>query len=93
MEGEEEGAVNFGKSIIVPSFQELIKQHLSQIPPRYLRSEQEGTSIFSHLVPVIDIHKLAHGHGDSADSELEKLHSACRDWGFFQVFSLLIIQL
>ncbi|KAI4357405.1 hypothetical protein L6164_001354 [Bauhinia variegata] len=87
MEEEEEEAVNFGKSIIVPIVQELTKQYLTQIPPHYLRLEQEGTSLLSHdsLVPVIDIHKLARGHGDSVDSELEKLHSACRDWGFFMI--------
>ncbi|CAN1747243.1 hypothetical protein LINPERHAP1_LOCUS3029 [Linum perenne] len=38
----------------------------------------------THQIPVIDMIKLAGGGGDDADEESAKLHSACKDWGFFQ---------
>ncbi|KAL3522613.1 hypothetical protein ACH5RR_015447 [Cinchona calisaya] len=79
--------VNFGKSIIVPSVQELSKERISKIPPRYVHHDQESP-IVSHenllpTVPVIDIQALL--SENSMDSELEKLHLACKEWGFFQV--------
>ncbi|TMW83855.1 hypothetical protein EJD97_000593 [Solanum chilense] len=76
--------LNFGKSLLVPSVQELAKQHLTTIPDRYLRPEQETPVISAGAeVPVIDVQKLI--SGDSMDSELQKLHSACQQWGFLQV--------
>ncbi|CAN1174163.1 S-norcoclaurine synthase 1 [Linum perenne] len=41
----------------------------------------------THQIPVIDMIKLAGGGGDDADEESAKLHSACKDWGFFQVIN------
>ncbi|KAL5774127.1 hypothetical protein ACOSP7_011684 [Xanthoceras sorbifolium] len=86
----EEEVVNFGKSLIVPSVQELAKQPIINIPPRYLRSDLEPPILHHHTclssVPIIDFHKLA-ATGDSMDCELERLHSACKDWGFFQVIN------
>ncbi|XVF27405.1 hypothetical protein REPUB_Repub14bG0104100 [Reevesia pubescens] len=84
--------VNFGKSITVPSVQELAKEHITKIPPRYVRPDQKPHTFLAaadHIhqlpsVPVIDLQKLA-ANGDFIDSELERLHSACKDWGFFQV--------
>lgn len=77
-------AVNFGKSMIVPSVQELARQPLDKIPTRYSQ-HLSGETTASHLsVPVVDLRGLAAG----IDSELQKLHSACRDWGFFQVLYL-----
>ncbi|WRX27230.1 Non-hem dioxygenase N-terminal domain - like 10 [Theobroma cacao] len=79
--------VNFGKSIIVPSVQELAKEPITKIPHRYLRPEQEPHSVLGDellpSVPIIDLQKLV--AGDFVDSELERLHSACKDWGFFQL--------
>lgn len=78
--------MNFGKSLLVPSVQELAKQHLTIIPDRYLRPEQETPVISAGAeVPVIDVQKLI--SGDSMDSELQKLHSACQQWGFLQVIN------
>ncbi|KAJ7968836.1 2-oxoglutarate (2OG) and Fe(II)-dependent oxygenase superfamily protein [Quillaja saponaria] len=80
--------VNFGKSIIVPSVQELAKEPITQIPPRYLRPYQDSSIVSDDSslpsVPVIDLQKLQ-VDGDFMDSELERLHSACKEWGFFQV--------
>ncbi|KAH7545091.1 hypothetical protein FEM48_Zijuj01G0056500 [Ziziphus jujuba var. spinosa] len=88
MEAERE-AVNFGKSLIVPSVQELAKQPLDKIPPRYSQQHFWEPHILSAAmsylsVPVIDLQRL--NTEDSMDSELHKLHSACTDWGFFQVY-------
>ncbi|XP_016559575.2 uncharacterized protein LOC107859170 [Capsicum annuum] len=76
----------FGKSVLVPSVQELAKQNLTNIPARYVRQGQESPAVSAgSAVPVIDIQKLI--SGDSMDSELQKLHSACQQWGFLQVIN------
>lgn len=78
--------LNFGKSLLVPSVQELAKQHLTNIPARYVRSEQETPVISAgESVPVIDLQKLI--SGDAMDSELQKLHLASQQWGFLQVIN------
>jgi len=78
------GKLYFGKSLLVPSVQELAKQHLTNIPARYVHPEQETPVISTGAsVPVIDLQKLI--SGDSMDSELQELHSACQQWGFLQV--------
>ncbi|XP_059289635.1 protein SRG1-like [Lycium ferocissimum] len=81
--------LNFGKSLLVPSVQELAKEHLTNIPARYVHSEQESPAICAGAsvptVPVIDLQKLI--SGDSMNSELQKLHSACQEWGFLQVIN------
>ncbi|XP_076915316.1 oxoglutarate-dependent flavonoid 7-O-demethylase 1-like [Bidens hawaiensis] len=76
-----------GTSILVPSVQELAKKHPINVPSRYVRHDQEPQVIPSSLpqVPIIDMERLA--FEDSGDSELEKLHLACKDWGFFQVIN------
>ncbi|NP_001352380.1 protein SRG1-like [Solanum lycopersicum] len=76
--------LNFGNSLLVPSVQELAKQHLTNIPDRYVRPQQESLVVSSGAsVPVIDLQKLI--SGNTIDSELQKLHSACQEWGFLQV--------
>nr|XP_043609594.1 protein SRG1-like [Erigeron canadensis] len=74
-----------GSSILVPSVQELAKERLDKVPPRYIRLEDPlvVSSLPSSLpeVPIIDMEKL------SSESELEKLHLACKDWGFFQIIN------
>ncbi|OIT21174.1 PREDICTED: protein SRG1-like isoform X2 [Nicotiana attenuata] len=81
--------VNFGKSLLVPSVQELANEHLTNIPARYVRPEQESPAVsdgtVGPTVPVIDLKKLV--SGDSMDSELQKLHSACQHWGFLQLIN------
>ncbi|GLT50664.1 hypothetical protein SLA2020_241340 [Shorea laevis] len=92
MDSSDTDVVNFGKSIIVPSVQELAKQPITKIPPRYIRPEQSPPPVTGDLlsppvpsVPVIDLHKLV--NPDSVSSELDSLHSACKEWGFFQVIN------
>ncbi|KAK6264531.1 hypothetical protein SCA6_019965 [Theobroma cacao] len=81
-----------GASLLVPCVQELAKEHLIEVPSRYLRSTDEDPAPFlsnanSSLlqVPVIDMQKLSSKH--LKDSESEKLHHACKEWGFFQLIN------
>ncbi|KAK3431070.1 hypothetical protein EUGRSUZ_E02880 [Eucalyptus grandis] len=75
-----------GSSLPVPSVQEFAKEAITELPPRYIRTDLDhGTSLLQ--VPVIDLSKLSSSDGDLTESELEKLHSACRDWGFFQLIN------
>ncbi|KAK3431060.1 hypothetical protein EUGRSUZ_E02895 [Eucalyptus grandis] len=82
-----------GGSLPVPSVQELAKEAITEVPPRYVRPDQDhsfmhadlGTSLLQ--VPVIDLSKLSSSNEDLMESELENLHVACRDWGFFQLIN------
>jgi len=76
-------------SILVPSVQELAKEPLTNVPDRYVLQDQE-TGLLSNTtslpqVPVIDLAKLLSQDINLKRHELEKLHYACKDWGFFQV--------
>ncbi|KAF4347021.1 hypothetical protein G4B88_011448 [Cannabis sativa] len=82
--------VNFGKSIIVPSVQELAKLPLLHLPPRYCHCFQQSPinsndPLSIPSIPIIDLHRL--GTTEFTDSEVQRLHSACREWGFFQVIN------
>lgn len=87
--------VNFGRSLIVPSVQELAKQPLINIPPRYVHhdhhledsSHYDSSRPIFQSVPIIDLGNLIYGES-LYDYELEKLHKACQQWGFFQVITL-----
>ncbi|XP_004488689.1 protein SRG1-like [Cicer arietinum] len=76
-----------GTSLLVPSVQELAKENISEVPPRYIQSQHEGlvlTKIDNILeIPIIDMHRLL--SLEFGSSELTKLHLACKDWGFFQL--------
>ncbi|CAL1376102.1 unnamed protein product [Linum trigynum] len=76
-----------GGSLPVPNVQQLASSS-NDVPIRYIRPELELERVSSDdeyvQVPVIDMRKLA---GDDDDGESAKLHSACRDWGFFQVIN------
>ncbi|KAJ4976225.1 hypothetical protein NE237_001331 [Protea cynaroides] len=79
----------FGGSA-VPNVQELVKEHINTIPARYIRSDQETSIISSDAasilsLPAIDLPKLL--SAESMDSELSRLHSACQEWGFFQLIN------
>ncbi|KAK4857880.1 hypothetical protein QYF36_007580 [Acer negundo] len=75
-------------AVAVPFVQELAKKPLINIPPRYVRPDQDPAPLLSlnssssSQIPVIDMQKLL-SH-DFMDSELQKLHHACKEWGFFQ---------
>ncbi|KAK7307009.1 hypothetical protein VNO77_39695 [Canavalia gladiata] len=79
----------FGTSLLVPSVCELAKQPITEIPEQYLHPNQDPT-VISHTTlpqaPIIDLNKLLY----EDVTELEKLDHACKEWGFFQFFSLPI---
>ena len=79
----------YGGSIPVDNVQALASsKDLKDIPSRYIRPEIELDVVLtdeSLQIPVIDISKLAVVGQPGYDDELENLHVACRDWGFFQV--------
>ncbi|KAI3824387.1 hypothetical protein L1987_05845 [Smallanthus sonchifolius] len=86
---EPKGTV-LGGSLLVPNVQELAKEPLTRVPHRYVRPDQDSPIISSlpssrPQVPIIDMEHLL--SQDSVHSEVEKLHLACRDWGFFQLIN------
>ncbi|KAJ1430556.1 Oxoglutarate/iron-dependent dioxygenase [Sesbania bispinosa] len=77
-------------SLVVPSVQEIVNGTLTKVPERYVRPHHERpiiSTITTPLpqVPVIDLSKLL--SQDLKGPELEKLHSACKHWGFFQLIN------
>ncbi|CAI0452029.1 unnamed protein product [Linum tenue] len=89
---EDPELTKLGSSLQVACVQELAKNPIAAIPPRYLRPDQEPTNATSPLsIPVIDLQKLlsTSHHDDDGDlkPELDSLHAACRDWGFFQLMN------
>ncbi|XP_076893114.1 protein SRG1-like [Bidens hawaiensis] len=77
--------INFGRSLIVPSVQELAKRSMTKIPPQYVRHYHHPASDDARAmsVPVVDLHCLLEG----SCTELDKLHAASKEWGFFQVIN------
>ncbi|KAF3676327.1 Protein SRG1 [Capsicum annuum] len=74
----------------VPSVQEMAKKKLVTIPPRYVRDDQDHSVASSNKeVPVIDMQRLinSNDHDDSMNIELQKLHFAAQEWGFFQLIN------
>ncbi|CAI0452027.1 unnamed protein product [Linum tenue] len=81
---EDPELTKLGSSLQVACVQELAKNPIAAIPPRYLRPDQEPTNATSPLsIPVIDLQKLL----STSHHELDSLHAACRDWGFFQLMN------
>ncbi|KAL2343555.1 hypothetical protein Fmac_004840 [Flemingia macrophylla] len=77
-------------SITVPFVQEIAKEVLTTVPERYVRPHHDrpilstNTTPLPHI-PVIDLSNLM--SQTLQESELQKLHSACKDWGFFQLIN------
>ncbi|CAL1410480.1 unnamed protein product [Linum trigynum] len=89
---EDPELTKLGSSLPVACVQELAKNPIAAIPPRYLRPDQDPPNVTSPLqIPVIDLQKLSSPprHGDDGDltPELDRLHAASRDWGFFQLIN------
>jgi hypothetical protein len=62
---------------------------LTQVPDQYVLPDQETVVLSNNTslpqVPVIDFSKLLSEDLNLKNHELEKLHCACKEWGFFQV--------
>ncbi|KAK7257084.1 hypothetical protein RIF29_30802 [Crotalaria pallida] len=76
------------KSQGLPNVQEMVKNNPSLVPEGYIRSpeEMEIDKTMHHLssqVPVIDFALLKNG----STEELSKLDFACKEWGYFQIWS------
>ncbi|KAK8524574.1 hypothetical protein V6N13_015594 [Hibiscus sabdariffa] len=68
------------------SVQELVKQPIKTIPQHYVRQPVPSAPYGgrpSQMLPTIDMNRLV--SGKDFDVELGKLHSTCKDWGFFQL--------
>ncbi|KAI9074093.1 hypothetical protein K1719_032973 [Acacia pycnantha] len=80
-----------GGSLLLPSVQELAKESLRKVPPRYVRDRDEqkqhdvADPSFSSQVPIINLSNLC--SPDLKASELPKFHSACQQWGLLPVIN------
>ncbi|KAI3883356.1 hypothetical protein MKW92_039602 [Papaver armeniacum] len=83
--------IKLGNGFSVPSVQELAKLTLAEIPSRYICTGESpltniGASVIDdETVPVIDLQNLLSPEPVVGKLELDKLHSACKEWGFFQL--------
>ncbi|XP_021295899.1 protein SRG1-like [Herrania umbratica] len=78
--------LGWGKSLPVPSVQEIVRNDFQSVPDRYIHENKDrelnSDNFASSLeVPVIDFSLLAKGE----EGEIRKLDLACKDWGFFQI--------
>ncbi|KAF9604122.1 hypothetical protein IFM89_002797 [Coptis chinensis] len=82
--------ISLGGSLPVDNVQALAGTELKDVPDRYVRSELEYDNDVVSTdndveIPVIDLSRLL--NQKSASDELAKFHSACLDWGFFQLIN------
>ncbi|XP_059667379.1 protein SRG1-like [Cornus florida] len=79
------------KTGYIHDVQELGKAKSVAIPERFVRDMAERptdvTVSSSSSIPVIDVSKLLKGSKDEFHTELLKLSTSCKDWGFFQVIN------
>ncbi|GMN43401.1 hypothetical protein TIFTF001_012606 [Ficus carica] len=88
---EPKSLTKLGGSLPVPFVQELAKETSNTVTERYIRLDQDPpfTSHNTCLpqVPVIDMNNLLSSQNFVMESELEKLHFASKEWGFFQLIN------
>ncbi|KAI3977131.1 hypothetical protein MKX01_042821 [Papaver californicum] len=84
--------MKLANGLSVPSVQELAKLTLAEnIPSRYICTNENQLSMGASVeidheaIPVIDLQKLLSGEPVIGQLELNRLHSACKEWGFFQL--------
>ncbi|MCE5166007.1 hypothetical protein HAX54_013960 [Datura stramonium] len=68
----------------------MAKKKLVTIPSRYVRDDQDRSIASSNniQVPVVDMQRLINASDhDSMNLELQKLHFAAKEWGFFQLIN------
>eukprot|EP00261_Vitis_vinifera_P036822 XP_019078065.1 PREDICTED: protein SRG1 [Vitis vinifera] len=71
----------------VQSVQELIKEPIPAVPQPFILDDPQSPILSAStplpLLPTIDMKHII--MSETADAELEKLHSTCKEWGFFQL--------
>ncbi|KAI3870384.1 hypothetical protein MKW92_047828 [Papaver armeniacum] len=84
--------IKLGNGLSVPIVQELAKSLSEEIPSRFICTDQDpviigsaSSSIIDETVPVIHLQNLLSPEPSTRKLELNRLHSACKEWGFFQV--------
>ncbi|XP_057797667.1 LOW QUALITY PROTEIN: protein SRG1-like [Salvia miltiorrhiza] len=65
------------------SVQELMKTKIHEIPQKYV-IDQEPAMASESSVPIVDM-KSFFSSAEAKAWELEKFHSACKEWGIFQL--------
>ncbi|KAH9702302.1 Fe2OG dioxygenase domain-containing protein [Citrus sinensis] len=84
---QEDEELGWGKSLPVPSVQEIVRNDSLCVPERYIQERQNRPDYHSEVsyasseIPVINMSLLANGDKD----ELRKFDIACKEWGFFQI--------
>ncbi|TYH88099.1 hypothetical protein ES332_D01G163900v1 [Gossypium tomentosum] len=65
----------------------MMNKSIITIPQHYVRRDQQPPSSDAappfQMLPIIDMNQLV--FGEDFDLQLEKLHSSCKEWGFFQL--------
>ncbi|KAK8611083.1 hypothetical protein V6N13_131147 [Hibiscus sabdariffa] len=85
---EEEKGSDWGKSLPVPSVQELVRNDPQSVPEKYIQHHQDRPLVHdmassSFDIPIIDFALLVKGD----EHETRKLDLACKHWGFFQIIN------
>ncbi|XP_024026526.1 S-norcoclaurine synthase 1 isoform X2 [Morus notabilis] len=78
--------------VVLDNVETLSSKKLKEIPHYYLQPRETENDLVevvdnAFLIPVIDMTKLLDQHSSGHRDELARLHSACRDWGFFQLIN------
>ena len=85
--------LGWGKSLPVPSVQEIVRNDSQHVPERFIKDYEDRPNMDSTFnsnfpnIPVIDFSLLINGDSE----ELNKLDFACKEWGFFQVIGKLVV--
>ncbi|PON45823.1 Isopenicillin N synthase [Parasponia andersonii] len=90
-EGSFNMGLGWGKSIPVPSVQEIVRNDSQYVPERYIKDYEDrpfldsSATFHSNLPnnPVIDFSLLVNGDAE----QLNKLDCACKEWGFFLIIN------
>ncbi|KAF4347880.1 hypothetical protein G4B88_001050 [Cannabis sativa] len=83
-----DGELGWGKSLPVPSVQEMVRNDSEFVPERYIQESKDrplDSTFYPKFneIPAIDLSLLINGDED----ELHKLDFACKEWGFFQIIN------
>lgn len=77
------------ESLPVPSVQAMVAATGgAHVPPRYLRPEVAADAVAGDgeaAIPIIDFERLL--HPEVCRDESARLHTACQEWGFFQLIN------